>query len=129
MSNESTDGTINLDALRRRLGTTRGSLDDWTFLCRSFDRSLDRVDRGEALLLVFAVRLRQHGLRPSAVQRAISELLRRPGDPLADDWVAVKRQRKEVEFHLRETIDLTPLRRNATVGVFTAEEMRALLAE
>lgn len=121
--------TIDIDTLRQRLETTRARIEEWLFLCRSFDRALGRVACDEALLVVFVVRLRQLGVHSSVVSRAIAELLQRPGDALADDWIAVKRQReKDIEFVHRDIVDLTALRRDATAKLLTAAEMRALIA-
>ena len=119
--------TVTLDELRRWLETTPAALDERLFLCRSLDRDNGRIDRGEGLLLVLAVRLRQRGVRRPVVSRAIAALLAMSESPLTGDWVAVKRTRtKDVSFHLLDAVDLTAIRADASAVVFTAAELRAL---
>lgn len=119
------DDWIELDELRRRLGTTRATIDRWAHLAPTIDRAGGRVLRIEAVLIALPARLRQQGVAPGLVRTAVAQLLATVDDPSHGDWVVTTQRGKRVGVHVGEPVDLA---RGQLIGVVVAAEVRALLA-
>lgn len=120
---------IGIDDLRRRLETSGTGVESWLYLAPSADRTAGNLPRDEAVLVALAVRLRQCGLTTTATRRLLADVLTLTQGRSSCDWIVVKQPRRRATVHSREPIDLTAMRLDASVHVFTSAELRQLLSD